>query len=114
MDLCRDILLQAEADEERPLPAQWTLQQVLYHIELLVEAGLLDATLSKGHRGQVDGAKINRLTWLGHDCLDAMRDNTVWTKAKETILKKGGSWTFDLLKEALAQIIANQVGLPPR
>lgn len=114
MDLCRDILLQAEADEEQPLPAKWTEKQVLYHVGLLVEGGLLDASVIEDGGGNVESAYIKKPTWLGHEYLDAMRDSTVWNKAKEAILKKGSSWTFDLLKDVLAQVIANQIGLPPR
>jgi len=114
MDLCRDILLQAEADEKKPLPSSWTEQQILYHVGLLEEAGLLDASLVKDGRGNVTSAYIKKPTWLGHEYLDAMRDNTVWAKAKETILNKGVSWTFELLKDVLIQTITNQIGLPPR
>jgi hypothetical protein len=114
MDLCRDILLQVEADDKQPLPSKWTGQQMLFHVELLNDAGLLEAQIVRESKGELSSVRVKRLTWLGHEYLDAMRDNTVWAKAKDAFLTKGTSWTFDLLKEVLAQVIANQIGLPSR
>jgi hypothetical protein len=39
-----------------------------------------------------------RLTWGGHELLDAIRNDTIWNKTKESFLSKGLSMTFDLLK----------------
>lgn len=116
MDIIRALMLSVETND-KSLVTPYSAEQLAYHVELLRDAEMVEAAVS--YRSEL-GTKIphfyqiSRLTWKGHEHLDAMRDESVWNKAKETILKKGGSWTFDLLKEALAQIIANQVGLPPR
>ncbi|MGO8839441.1 MAG: DUF2513 domain-containing protein [Limisphaerales bacterium] len=44
-----------------------------------------------------------RLTWAGHDFLDAARNDTIWNKAKDEFLKPGISWTFSILFEWLKQ-----------
>jgi hypothetical protein len=41
-----------------------------------------------------------------------MRDDTVWKKAKEHVLKPGASWTFDILKEWLKAEAKSRLGLP--
>jgi hypothetical protein len=41
--------------------------------------------------------ELHRLTWEGHEFLDATRDSKVWKLAKEKVLKPGASWTFSLL-----------------
>jgi len=85
-----------------------------YHVALLIEAGLVHGTFTEFNLQPAGGA-IFRLTWAGHDFLDAARDDTVWRTAKEKILKPGVSWTFDLLKATLRALAAQELakhGLP--
>lgn len=46
-----------------------------------------------------------KLTWEGHEFLDAAREDTRWNKAKE-VAAKTGSLTFSMLKEVLVQLSA--------
>jgi hypothetical protein len=57
----------------------YSLDQVTYHIGLLIEAGFL-----KGAVGPVV-PYVSRLTWQGHEFLDDIRDQTIWVKTKERI-----------------------------
>ena len=43
------------------------------------------------------------LTWEGHEFLDAVRHETVWAKTKEVVKSKGGSVSFEVLKELAIQ-----------
>lgn len=61
--------------------------------------------------GNAIGTATERLTWSGHEYLDAMRDDTIWKNAKKTILDKTTSWTFEPVKHALTKVIAEKVGL---
>jgi hypothetical protein len=110
-DLCRDILISVESGQEVSVSEGWKRDQVLYHMAILIEGGFLKGTAVDDVNGQLSMVSIQRLTWVGHEYLDGMRDNTVWKKAKETILSKTTSWTFDLLKEVLAHSIKEQIGL---
>lgn len=86
-----------------------------YHTALLIEAGLATGDVSDGPDLQPMAGCIFRLTWTGHDFLDAARNDTVWRTAKEKVLKSGASWTFDLLKETLKSLAKQQlarIGLP--
>ncbi len=47
---------------------------------------------------------------MGCDFLDAARSDTLWAKAKTSVIKPSASWTFDLLKEWLKAEISS--GLP--
>ena len=63
----------------------------------MVEAGLLEggdhtSTGSEGPEGLA-----NRLTWAGHEFLDAARDDATWGKAK-TAVKTAGGVGFEVLK----------------
>jgi len=52
-----------------------------------------------------------RLTWAGHEFLDAARNETVWKKASERIKKSGVDVTISLLKDILNQLLKQSLGL---
>jgi hypothetical protein len=107
MDLIRLILLHAEGSEAAGvLCEKFTDEERSYHTMLLIDAGLVEGTAAATH------SVITRLTWAGHDFLDAMRDDTLWKKAKEHVIKPGASFTFDVLKEWLKFQIKAQLGMP--
>jgi hypothetical protein len=92
MDLIRHLLLFVEKDSlfdgramiSPEIPSDfgadhYSLDQVAYHVGLLIEAGLL-----KGAVGPV-APYVSRLTWQGHEFLDDIRDQAIWAKTKERI-----------------------------
>jgi hypothetical protein len=87
---------------------------ISYHMSLLIEAGLV-----KGEMVQTIGPEVKdflafRLTWDGHEFLDAIRSDTVWTRTKKIFLDKGVEMTFDLVKaiakEAAAAVMKGAIG----
>ena len=100
MDLIRDILVCTETGEDRSVDG-FSQHEVAYHVWLLVDAGYLDALIQRDHKNVPSAFHINSLTWEGHEFLDAMRDETLWKKAKETFIKPGASWTAKLIFEWL-------------
>ncbi|MCS4508908.1 DUF2513 domain-containing protein [Xylophilus ampelinus] len=112
MDLVRKILL-AVADS----PHGSQLQQLdgvsnedfTLHAIWLAEAGLVIA-ITSDQAVSATYALILRLTWQGCDFVDAIRDDTLWKKAKESVMKPATSFTFDLVKDWLKAEIAQ--GLP--
>lgn len=102
MDLVRKILLAVESDESGWAPAGdieiegYSDDHVGYHALLIIEAGL-----AHGHDVTQMGAAsprgdIGRLTWAGHEFIDATRDPSVWEKVKGTA-RQGGSVAFGVL-----------------
>jgi hypothetical protein len=81
------------------------------HTILLHDAGLIKANISK-LMGGGNSIHIVGLTWSGHDFLDAMKDDNLWNKAKENVLKPGVSITFDVLLEWLKIQAKQKLGLP--
>ena len=78
--------------------------EISYHSELLIEAGLVEGDMH-GHLGP--GASdffVRRLSWSGHEFLDAVRSETVWAKTKKTFAAKGVEMTFDLVKTVASEI----------
>jgi len=118
MDIIRHVLLWVESDRSYQLPAELSREQLAYHTQLLIDAGLVEGTVSyclrRGHRAP-DAFHVQRLTWAGHDFLDAARNDTVWHTAREKVLKSGVAWIFELLKETLKALARQQltrIGLP--
>jgi len=77
-----------------------------YHVELLIEADLIHGEMSKTFGTHVSDFLAIRLTWKGHEFLDAIRSDTVWNKAKESFINGGVSMTFDLAKSVATDIAA--------
>jgi hypothetical protein len=84
---------------------------VYHHIALLIDEGLLIGNVVKLNRG-IGGVLVTGLTWKGHDFLDAARNDSIWGKAKDTILKPTVSFTFDLLLQWLKNEAKQRLGLP--
>lgn len=84
---------------------------ISYHIELLEEAGLIHASISKTLGSGPTQFHVYRLTWQGHELLDAIRNDTIWNKTKTSITEKSGSMTFDLIKTVAAELAKSAMNL---
>jgi len=115
MDLARKILQQIEEKsdglrcESLDLPDH-SRAEIAYHLKLLKEARLiegLDFTSSE------TGLEImpKCLTWQGHEFLDAIKNDTVWNKVKETVKEKGGAIPFEILKAFALQVAKGIFGI---
>jgi hypothetical protein len=113
MDLIRLLLLRSEGDEAaRVACEQFSLEERGYHVQLLIDAKLIEGEAIRGPEGHFIGAVVARLTWAGHDFLESVRDDTLWAKAKKYVLKPGVSWSFDLLKEWAKHEAKLKLGMP--
>jgi hypothetical protein len=73
---------------------------------LAQEAGLIDARfLPNSAEFHVLG-----LTYAGHEFLDAARNDTLWVKAKEIVIKNTGTLTVEGVKIALSTLIKHAMG----
>jgi hypothetical protein len=111
MELIRMILIEIEKQpsylsEINLNFAGYSSEDIHYHVMLLCEAGLIVA------HDQSSLSDIywipERLTWEGHEFLEASRDNNIWNKAKE-IMSKGGGFVFDVAKPLLIKLIEHQI-----
>lgn len=110
MDLVREIMLQIEAsptiddwidikiDDRKP-------EEVLYHVILLEEAGLIKAEDLSTLGGK--DIRPTGLTWDGHQFVEAARDDTRWGKARD-ILNKAGAWTIQFAIQVITEIAKDQ------
>lgn len=79
------------------------------HVMWMQEAGLLKAAISEYQSGEPPAATVLRLTWEGCEFADAARNDTLWNKAKGSVIKPTASFTFGLIKEWLASEIRNNL-----
>lgn len=104
MDLIRKILLEAEQDNSDHglsdfLIPGFTQEQIGYHVYLLKNAGLVEGYIGFDNGSvNVGSYDINRMTFAGHDFLDAIRDDVVWTKRKEKVIEFGVGAFLELVK----------------
>jgi len=103
MDIIRAILLNVEADKyqygERVHLDGIPDEICAHHVALLFDAGLAEGHLVRADSIGIAAATIERLTSAGHDFCDGIRHDTIWNKAKEHILKPGGSYGLSILVE---------------
>jgi hypothetical protein len=110
MDLIRTILLEVEKSTS-PGGCQIKLpdhsrEELYYNVQLAQEAGLIDARFAPGSTD----FHVLRLTYAGHEFLDAARNDTLWAKAKETVINKTGSLTVEGVQIALSTLIRRALG----
>jgi len=81
--------------------------EISYHMELLIGAGLVDGQMAKTMGSGPYQFFARRLTWQGHEFLDAIRSDTVWEKTKKSFVTNGISMTFDLIKSVASDVAAS-------
>ena len=113
MGLIREILIYVELQ-----PAGQPIQTIATncddsatvgeHIQLLIGANLLEGeVVSLTEPAFI----INRLTWEGHDFLQAIHNDTVWRKIIAKAKELGGSLTLEIAKELGKKYLADLAGI---
>jgi len=106
LDLIRKIMIAIDSYEgsgEPKLDIDGHLSdEVLGHLCLMEDGRFI-------HRGEV------RLTWEGHEFLEASRDDGIWEKAKQIVIERTCGLNTETLKAALVQLakdaVLGQIGL---
>jgi hypothetical protein len=116
LDLIKELMLAfekmppGEVAQTLQMEVEYDAVEVLEHVALLVQAGLLEGECHPDPSMEGGGFfAIHRVTWSGHDFLDAVRNDSVWNATKER-LKKVGSWTFDLVVELCKDEVKRRIG----
>ena len=118
MDLVRQILFVVEEREEEELRRAplavpgYDQPTVARHVEIMQEAGLVDAHVMRADGVPPQAARVFRLTWEGHDFLEATRNDTVWAKTKQFVKEKGGGASLAIVKALAIKYGRAHFGLP--
>jgi Hypothetical protein (DUF2513) len=110
MDLIRTILLKVEESTslggcQIEIPDR-SPEEVYYNARQAQDAGLIEARFAP----LSTDFHVFRLTFAGHEFLDAARNDTQWAKAKNTVIEKTGTLTLEALKIALTMLIKQALG----
>lgn len=107
LDLVRRILLHLEDAGEDASPSGWSafiedgyeLGAIHYHVRLLHDAGLIEADEIVPGQWWPE-----RITWSGHEFLDAARNEELWKQARQRVEQGTGSAPFLLFHELLIRM----------
>jgi len=115
LDLMRDLLIQVEEaliDDNSRYANPWRMfsspgklsEVVNYHVRLLLERGLFypeSIKLDGQDEAGRPAAKFlpDALTDQGHDFLGLIRDDSIWQKTKDKLVKISGSTALDVVGE---------------
>ena len=109
MDLVREILFEVESwpsdgSRSEVLIGERNPGEVEEHVRIMIAAGLLH-----GDELAFRQVLVDRLSWAGHDFLDAARNSETWERAKGTFAEKGIGMPFDALKSLLVKLVTDAV-----
>jgi hypothetical protein len=81
---------------------------------LLDQAGMLNGLFSLEAGSPIPRPlAIKRLTWKGHEYLESVRSDTLWSDVKKTAREKGVDLTIDLVKALATAKARALLGMPP-
>lgn len=112
-NLIRDLLIHIEDAEGQHLLNEDinvdTPERVYYHLDQMIQSGLINGDkctyMSGGGRVAITG-----LTPKGHDFLEKIRSDTVWTKTKTLVKDKGLDLTYETIKAGAVAAISGIFG----
>lgn len=114
MELIRKILLHIEKKHldvalfDIKIP-EYDLKTVANHCKVLYEANLISNYNSQFADGGLYSFGVGGLTWEGHEFLDKIKQDNVWSKTKSTLIKKGIPATLEAIKEISTAIITGMI-----
>lgn len=95
MNLIREILLQIEGSSSVSAPEGYSVKETNFHLLLLLDAGFIEANVAKAF-GETS-IRVKRMTWDGHDFLEAIRSPQVWDQVQKQITEVGSA-AFEIVK----------------
>lgn len=116
-DLSREILFyieersppQGSLDAPIDVPG-YDQPTILAHTDLLIDEGLVDGRTLQGPVGPIQ-VVVRKLTPSGHDAIAAIRDATIWAKAKKFAIDKGVTLTLGVLIPIAKAEVSKRLGL---
>ena len=87
-------------------------EAVAYHSAIADEAGLIVTDGGRSAtRGSPNDRIVFRLSWAGHDFLDAARSEGIWLKVQATVREKAQTVSWDVLLDLLRATARGLLGL---
>ena len=90
------------------------LHVIAEHVQQLVDAGLIDARVNMHPPPTLPSGGIRRILPAGYGFIAAMRDETIWQKAKGYVKKNAVTWTIGLLVAYVKMEFEKRTATPGR
>lgn len=106
MELIRKVLLSLESGQANAAIDGYDNDTSMYHKALVIETGLAEGSVAKSGTGNLEvpaAVLLNKLTWGGHDFINAISSGSNWAKVKDFLQKAGKQLTIETIKEATRQ-----------
>lgn len=107
MELVRKVLIAVENGQTNAPIDGYDEDTIKYHKALVIEAGLAEGSTLKsgtGNREIPAAVMLIKLTWAGHDFVDAIASESNWTKVKAFLLEAGKQVTIETVKAAVVHL----------
>jgi hypothetical protein len=119
MDLVRLILKKVEecchGNGFIPIGEGWieghSKDEVVYHLQIMDEGGLIVGVGSNASSTSVPDYMPMRLTWYGHEVLDGIKDDGIWSEVKKSLSKVGDVASYDVLKALATKVALGFLGV---
>ena len=113
-NLIREILFEIERREAAPfstdglLVGEHTEEQILHHARLLLDGEFIEGqdVSTFGGGGEV---LVERLTFEGHDLLNALRSPAVWQETHDRIQQAGGAFVAELVRDVAVSMLHREL-----
>lgn len=115
MDLIRSLLLEIEANDALADPVVED-PKIVDHLKQLDESNFVEGLHFIETRGGPAGCQPLpglRITSAGHDFLDSIRNDTVWSKTKARLSAVGGATAIGVIKSLAIEVSKEALGLKP-
>lgn len=115
-DCVRDVLLYVEENANYNVRIStnsiklknYTIEEIVYAIEKLSEADFLNVTSISTMGRQVPGYIVKSITYKGHEFLDNVKDNGVWSDTKKQ-LSKFSSTSLSIISSVATQVLSAKI-----
>jgi hypothetical protein len=107
MELVRKVLLAAQDGNQNRAIEGYTEDQILYHKDLVIRHRLAEGTVMPDSTKATEvpaAVYIRKLTWEGHDFIDAIADESNWNKVKDFLKDAGKQVTIETVKVAVSRL----------
>ena len=107
MELVRKVLLAVESGQANHAIDGYDDDTIKYHKALVIQAGLAEGSVLKsgtGNREIPASVMLKKLTWAGHDFIDAIASDSNWAKVKDFLQDAGKQLTIETVKAAVVHL----------
>ncbi|TWH49627.1 DUF2513 domain-containing protein [Sporomusa sp. KB1] len=116
LELIRNILLKIESLDKRTITIHDLggittdeFNKIGFHLRLLMDCNYIEAIDLRTK--ECDNYVVKRITSLGYDYLDNIRDNKVWKETKSKLTAIGSSASLEIIKLVAGKAITNLLGI---